>query len=506
MNNSRTWTSVVFGDVGLLVALALARVILHTLTNGQYGFHRDELLLLDDARRLDWGFVEFPPLSALITRGALELFGPSLAGLRLPAAIAQGLAMLLAGLMARELGGGRLAQAAAALATAIAPVSLAVGALVQYTSFDYLWWVLIAYLTVRLLKSDQPRWWIAVGAAIGVGLMTKYTTAVFAAALAAGVLLTGARRYLRSPWLWAGAGVAVLLVLPNLIWQAQHGFISLDFVGYIHARDVRIGRTDDFLIEQLYLSANLVSIPLWVSGLYFYLFAPAGKRFRPLGWMFVITFAVLLLTRARGYYTGPAYPMLLAAGAVSMERWLAGLSRGLAAWLRGVFWGALALGGVAFAAVLLPVAPLPSGWFDTANAIHEQFGEQVGWPELADTVAQIYQSLPAEERAQTAILAANYGEAGAMNLYGPERGLPPVISRVNTYWLRGYGDPPPETLIVLGMDGGAQYYFGSCSLAGRATNRFGVENEETRDSPDIYVCRDPRKPWPELWKELRTFG
>src|SRR4051794_11520591 len=267
-------------DFRILLALAVARLAVHTLTNGQYGFHRDELATLDDARHLAWGYVAYPPLTPAVARVALELFGPSLPGLRLFTALAQGAAMPLAGLMARELGGGRWAQVVASLAVAIAPLSLIQGALFQYVGFDYLWWVIVAYCTIRLLRSENPRWWPGIGAAIGMGMLTKYTMAFCVASLVAGVLLTSARRYLVSPWLWGGAALALLIVLPNLLWQAQHGFVSLEFLATIHARDVAIGRTQGYLVEQLFVSASPVTIPLWVAGLWFYLFSHAGRRYR----------------------------------------------------------------------------------------------------------------------------------------------------------------------------------------------------------------------------------
>jgi len=225
------------GDLMILLLLALARVLLHTLTNGQYGFHRDELATLDDARYLAWGYVAYPPLTPAVARVALELFGPSLPGLRLFAALAQGATMVLAGLMARELGGGRWAQIVASLAVAIAPISLLMGALFQYVAFDYLWWTVVAYCAIRLLRSEDPRWWLGIGAAIGLGMLTKYTMAFCSIGLVAGVLLTSSRRYLASRWAWGGAALALLVVLPNLLWQAQHGFVSLEFLGAIHARE-----------------------------------------------------------------------------------------------------------------------------------------------------------------------------------------------------------------------------------------------------------------------------
>ena len=245
-----------------LIFLALCLVALHTLTNGRYGFHRDEVATLDDARHLACGYVAYPPVTPLIGRLELVLFGTSLAGFRFFAAVAQGLVLVLAGLMARALGGGRLSQIVAALAAAIAPVALASGALFQYVAFDYLWWVSAAYCMIRLLQSEDPRWWPAIGAAIGLGMMTKYTMVFLAAGIVAGVLLTGARRYLRSRWLWCGVALSLLIFLPNLVWQIQHHFISLDFLASIHARDIRIGRTGNFLSHQFLVGANIFTVPL----------------------------------------------------------------------------------------------------------------------------------------------------------------------------------------------------------------------------------------------------
>jgi hypothetical protein len=495
------------GDVGILLLLGLMTVVIHALTNTQYGFHRDELATLDDARHLDWGYVAYPPVTPFIARLALTIFGPSLVGLRLFSSLAIAGAAVFTGLMVRELGGSRRAQVIAAIATSIAPVSLISGSLFQYFAFDYLGWVLLAYLMIRLLNSEDPRWWLGIGIVIGLGMMTKYTMGLFVAGIAAGVILTTSRHNLKSPWLWAGAALSLVLFLPNLIWQAQHHFISLDFLKTIHARDVRIGRTTHNFLEQFFICANVFTIGIWTRGLWSYLFNDDARRYRVLGWMYVVPLAVLLVTRGRSYYLAPAYPMLFAAGTVAWERRLTQLPVNQARLRVTVRWASLGIGALAFAAVMLPIAPVNSGWWKITNKLHDNFREEIGWPELVQTVAGIYQSLPAEEKARTGILAGNYGEAGAIDLYGPAHGLPQAISGINSYWLRGYGNPPPETIIALGRSKeGLNQIFATCSLAGHITNRYGVENEETRDHPDIFVCRSPRESWDTLWQKLRSFG
>lgn len=493
------WSS----DVAILVYLAMATVIVHVLAGGRYGFHRDELATLDDARHLAWGYVAYPPLTPFLGRLSLGLFGTSLAGFRLFAALAQAAAVTLTGLMASELGGRRGAQLVAA--TAAVPFCLVGGALMQYVSFDYLAWVLTAYFFLRLLKSENPRWWVAIGCAIGLGMMAKYSIPFLVAGLAVGVVLTAARRHLTSKWLWYGAVVALAIFLPNLIWQARHGFITLDFLRHIHARDVRIGRTQGFLPDQLKLT--LFAFPLAIAGLYFYLFSLTGRRFRVLGWMYVVPLLLFVMAKGRGYYLAAAYPMLYAAGSVWGERWLASLRLRWAAGVRALAWTALIADIVIVAALTLPLAPVNSRWWKVESKINGDLREEIGWPELVETVARIRDSLPAEDRARMGVLAGNYGEAGAINLYGARYGLPPAISGINSFWQRGYGDPPPETLIVVGLSPKfVESHFAACELAGHTWNRYAVENEETRDHPDIFICRGLRQSWPEFWKGFRYYG
>jgi Dolichyl-phosphate-mannose-protein mannosyltransferase len=493
------WSS----DLSILIYVALATIVVHLLTGGEYGFHRDELATLEDARHLSWGYVAYPPVTPLLGRLSLVLFGTSLVGFRFFAAVAEAIAVVLTGLMAKELGGGPSAQLMAAFAAI--PFCLGGGALMQYVSFDYLFWVCAAYAVVRLLSSDNALWWLAIGASIGLGMLTKYTMGFFAIGIVTGVVLTDARRYLKSKWLWYGVAVSVLIFLPNVFWQAQHHFVSLDFLKHIHARDVRIGRTKNFLPDQLKLT--LLALPLWLAGLHYYLFSSKGRRFRVLGWMYVLPLLLFVIAKGRGYYLAAAYPMLYAAGSVWVEQWLANLRRGWRMAMRVALWAALLTDIAIMFALTLPVAPINSSWWKISSRIQGDFVEEIGWPELVETVAQIRDSLPAEERPRTGILAGNYGEAGAINLYGETYGLPRAISGVNSFWERGYGNPPPETLIVVGFSANfVQENFATCELVAHTWNRYGVQNEETRDYPDIYVCRGLRRPWPEFWKDFQHYG
>jgi 4-amino-4-deoxy-L-arabinose transferase-like glycosyltransferase len=489
-------------DTALLCLIAAATVVLHMLTGGQYGFHRDELATLDDARHLAWGYVAYPPITPFFGRVSLELFGTSLRGFRFFAAVAQAIALVLTGLMARELGGRRGAQLLAAFAAL--PLAIAAGVMMQYVAFDYLFWVLTAYLLIRLLKSGDPRWWVAIGASIGLGMMAKYGMVFFVCGIAAGVLLTDARRYLASKWLLVGVAVSFLIFLPNLLWQIQHDFISLEFLKHIHERDVRIGRAKDFLPDQL--KFTLLAFPLWIAGLYYYLASRSGRPFRAIGWMYVAPLVIFIIAKARGYYLIAAYPMLYAGGSV----WLQGVLDSRPQRRRlilGVASIALAVNVLPFVATSLPVAPINSRWFNFASKNNDDLVEMIGWPELVQEIARIRDTLTTEERQHLGILAANYGEAGALNLYGPALGLPAAISGVNSFWERGYGEPPPETLIVLGLsEQSANDNFSDCRLAGRTPNPHAIKNEETQRHPDIYICRQPKSGWSELWKKFRYFG
>jgi 4-amino-4-deoxy-L-arabinose transferase-like glycosyltransferase len=486
-----------------VLAIASAVALAHLLTNQRYGFHRDELQFLSDARHLDWGFVAYPPLTPFLERISLGVFGLSLVGLRLFSVVAQALAILVTGWMARELGGGRLAQVAAALAVALSPLPLFEGTEFQYTTFDYLWWVLIAYFAIRLLKTENPRWWLAIGATVGLGLLTKYSIAFFICGILGGVVLTRARRFLGSAWFWAGMALALAIFLPNLVWQARHGFISLHFLQHIHARDVGEGRANGFLRDQFLISANLFAAPLWIAGLVSFL---RDRRYRMLAWMYLIPLALFMLGKGRGYYLAAAYPMLMAMGAVAGERWTASLRRLPRRTVEVVFFQGIAVIGLYACAIILPLAS--GGWLkDFALRRNGDLREEIGWEELVKTVAGIRDSLPPDQRANVGVLVGNYGEQGAIEMLGPAYHLPAPISGTNSAWFRGYPAPPPSTLIVLGLSSKyANRTLTGCRVAGHNGNLLGIENEESRYHPDIFVCGPPRSPWPEFWKKFQDFG
>ncbi|HUB88116.1 MAG TPA: glycosyltransferase family 39 protein, partial [Dyella sp.] len=430
-------------------------------------------------------------------------FGLWLPGLRLFSVLAQAAVIVISGLMVRELGGGRMAQSMAAIVVALSPLPLFEGTEFQYTSFDYLWWVLTAYWVIRLLKTEDPRWWLAIGAAIGAGAQTKYTIFFFAAGIFAGLLFTPERRFFRSTWLWAGVALALLIFLPNLIWQARHGFIYLRFVQAIHARDVSEGRADHFFLHQVAHCTNPFTLPLWLAGLYGYL---QERRYRLLGWMYRVPLALLVLGQGRGYYLGAAYPRLFAMGAVMALRWLASPPQRWRRVLVGVLFVGFSAYGLGAAAAILPLAS--SGPLMRMALKHnDDLCDELGWESIVQTVANIRDALPSERRANVGVLVGNYGEQGAIDILGPRYHLPVAISPVNSAWSRGYPVPTPATLIVLGSSREwVERYLTGCRLAAHVVNPYGVSNEESRDHPDIFVCGPPRMPWPAFWQAARRFG
>jgi hypothetical protein len=486
-----------------IALVALSAAALHMATNGRYGFHRDELQFLCDAQHLDWGYVSYPPMTPFLEHILLSIFGLSLVWLRLFSVIAQTVVIAVSGLMARDLGGGSLAQITTSLAVALSLIPIFQATEFQYTSFAFLWWVLVCWFTIRLLKTGNPRWWLAIGVALGCGLLTKYAIVFYIAGLLAGMALSPARRFFASKWFWAGVALGLLIFLPNLIWLFRHDFISYRFLQHIHTRDVGEGRANGFLLGQFRACANIVAVPVWLIGLYAFL---RSRRYRMAAFMYLVPLLVFWINKGRFYYVAEAYPMLLAMGAVTCERWLARIPR----------WSQLAIEAVFFAGLFVVGSYYFAGWVPLASSGPlRQFAlnhsgdlrEEIGWDELVKTVAGIRDSLPPGQQASMGVVVANYGEQGAIELLGPAYHLPPPISTTNSAWLRGYPTPQPTTLIILGLTSGqANRVFTGCRLAGHNGNAEGVKNEESVDHPDIFVCGPPRIPWPELWKRWINFG
>lgn len=495
----------------LLLALALSNVALHLITFRGYGIFRDEMYLIACARHPAWGYVDHPPLSPAILRMAISVLGDSLFAIRLLPALAGGALVFLAGWMARELGGGRFAQGFAALTVIIAPAYLATNHIYTMNAFEPLCWMGSVALLLRILNGASSRLWIGFGVLAGISLENKHTMLLLGFGLLAGLLLTPARRLLWDRWLWVGGAIALLILLPNLLWQAQHQWPELEFMR--RADLVKNYRASpwEFFIGQV-LMMNPVTLPVWLGGLAWF-FTPAGKRWRALGWCYVIMSVSLLLTHGKVYYLTPAYPMLLAAGAIALGGLIERRNWG---WLKPASVALTVAAGVAVLPMALPVLPVETyigyaraiGFTDIKTENHAEarlpqlYADMFGWENMAAQVAGVYRSLPPAEQAKAAIYGQNYGEAGAVDYFGPRWQLPHAISGHNNYYLWGPGDRG-EVLIVIGGRGeSAKMIYKEVVPAGKIVNQYAMPYESNLT---IWVCRGPKVPMRVLWPRVKHY-
>lgn len=497
----------------IVLALALAKVLFHLATAGRYGIFRDELYYLACSEHLGFGYVDQPPLIAFIAWIARHLFGESLLGLRLLPALAGGATVWLTGKVSRELGGGAFAQALAALAVIAAPIYLALHHWLTMNAFEPLIWIACAWCIVRAINQGEPRYWFWFGLLIGLGLENKYTTAFFALAVFAALLVTPQRRFLSNFWIWTGAFASLLIFLPNLIWLIRHDFPFLELMHNIRGTNRDVVRAPvAFILDQAML-VNPVLLPLWLGGLVWLFANRNGSRYRILGWVYLFLLVAFIALKGKNYYLSAAYPMLFAAGGVALER----ATRERARWSRMVY----AVLIVAAACVLAPtVAPVlsPTAYIRYQKAIGleapktenqptgplpQHFADEFGWEEMAQEVARVYNELPPEQRAKTAIFANSYGQAGAIDFFGKKYGLPKAISNHQSYWFWGPRDYTGESVIVLGSDGtGDREHFAQVDTVGRTDHPFSRRDEHF----DIFLCRDLNTTFEVLWPKAKKWN
>ncbi|MHB8488631.1 MAG: ArnT family glycosyltransferase [Candidatus Dormibacteria bacterium] len=480
-------------ELMIICGLAAAVLALHLATNGLYGFHRDELYYLDSARHLAWGFVDYPPLTPAIARLSELLFGTSVWGLRLWPSLAGALMIVLAAQIARELGGGRSARILAAIGAAASPVLLGANWLFETVTFDQLAWMVCFWVTAKLLRTGDRRLWLALGAAVGVGLETKYTIVALAVGLAVGTAGTPLRRHLRTPWPWLGLSIAVVIFLPNVIWQIANGWPSVAYAFNHHAAQAGDFAPLTFLSDQVALIGPL-AIPIWVVGLRRLLTGPV----RGLGLATVVVFVIFLFA-GKGYYIGPLHPLLVTAGACGVEAW----TRRRAHWLRPAAAVALVIQAVVLLPIAIPLLPEALMARSTLPSIRTDFADTIGWQDLVAEVDAVYKRLPDRERSMTVIVTNNYGEAGAINTYGPSRGLPTAVSGELSYyyWRPSRLDGP---IIAIGLDTGVlSTLFDGCSTVATISNAYGLRNQEW--GAPVVVCARPTVPLEQLWPHLKSF-
>lgn len=515
------------GAALLILSVASVTVALQVVATAvnPYGYFRDELYYIACGEHLAFGYVDHPALIPAVTRFITLTVGDSLEALRLLPALAIAGVIALTGVMARELGGGWRAVALASIAAAISPTYLLEGGMLAPVVFDTLVWAATAFFLLRLLRTGDARYWLAVGATVGVGVEVKHNAAFLAVAVVAGVLLTSNRRYLRSRYLWAGAGLALLLALPQLLWQVVHGFPTLEFARSAAGGKNAGGGLVDFPLLQV-ISMHPLTLPVWLTGLGWLLISPGGRLYRMLGLVWLVPFVLFLAQGgAQSHYLAPAYPALLAAGAVVIERWRPFRTR----WLPATALGVLVLGGLGTLPLGVPILPVHAMESYTRGlgldemeaeegktaVLPQWFADRFGWESLTATVASVYASLPEEERARAVLLTRNYGEAGAIDFFGGAYGLPRALSGHNNYHLWGPGDASGDVVIALGISPDFDAADGAwyetflrerwASVEQVATVTCDHCTNEENNLP-VYLLRRPLRPLSEIWDDLKHYG
>jgi hypothetical protein len=508
--NKKSW---LLGAGSLVAVVAAVELLVHLYAGRQYGFFVDELYYLACGQHLAWGYVDQPPLIALIARIVRALFGDWLPGIRLPAALAGTAMVLLTGLLARELGGGRFAQGIAALCFLLAPGNLALHHFLSMNAFEPLLWMGCALVVIRIVRTANPRLWIWFGVLAGIGLENKHSMLIFGFGLVAGLLLTRERRILASRWLWIGGAIAFLISLPNLLWNIQHHFPFLELQANIRAsgRDVHLSPLAFFGQETLAMLP--LTLPIWLAGLWYLFFHREGKTYRALAWAWTIAAVIILALSPRIYYLFPAYPLLFAAGGVAWER---ALIAPRWQWIKPAYATLMILMAALLAPTLLPLLP-PETYIRYAEATHLQpprietfrlgplpqlFADQFGWPEMAATAAGVFNSLPLDVRAKTCIFTQNYGQAGAIDLFGPKYGLPNAISGHQSYFLWGpHGCTGESVIVFAGRQQDLERDYAAVSKVARVEHPYSMPYEHF----DVYYCQGLKISVSEAWPHVKNW-
>lgn len=495
-------------------AIALATLLLHIYFNNRYGYFRDEFDYMACGSHLAWGYVDQPPLIPFLVHVCRALFGSSLRSIRLVPALASSLLVVQTALIVRELGGRRFAMALSAVAVALAPQYLSNGSLLTTNCLEPNLWMGCAYCAILAVKRADPRYWLWFGVIAGIGLEEKYTIALFGFAIVVGLLLTKERRAFADKWIWTGGAAAFLIFLPNLLWNIHYHWPFLQLMHNIRAehRDVVLP-AGAYFVQQTLLIGPLAA-PLWLAGLVALFVSSRWKQYRFLAWSYVVCYAVLFGLHGKNYYLAPVYPMLLAAGAVVFESFSELPAR---TWLKPVSMAFLLTGHLFLVPVAVPVLSpngfiaymkrlpfkLPVTEYSHERAVLPQwYADQFGWREIVAETAVAWNRIPPQERAGCGIFAQNYGQAGAIDFFGPHYGLPPALSGHQNYFLWGPRGYSGNCLIVLGdSKESLERYFKDVEYVGTsANNPYALENKIK-----VFICRGSKfgtlaQVWPSLKK------
>ncbi len=497
----------------IVAGLALLQLLLHFVGNESYGLFRDELYYLDCAAHPALGYVDHPPLSIAVLAATKATLGDSPVAIRLLPALLGAALVLLAALLAAELGGDVYAQAVAALAALLAPAYAALTGFYSMNAVDLVLWAVAFLLLTRFLRGGDSRLWLLLGLVLGLGLLNKLSALFLMAGIGSGLLLTPERRALRDRRLWLGLVIALVLFLPHVLWQVANGWPTLEFIRNAQSYKIAPVAPLDFLASQ-FVTMGPANLPVWIAGLLSLLFSPAGRRGRLLAWIWLVTLAILLATRSKPYYLTPAFLPLLAAGGVAIERWL---DRRALRPLQALLVALVLAGGLAVQPLARPLlAPpdlvdymerlglaVPPGERGAEGPLPQHFADRIGWEEMVDDVARVYTTLPPPERAACGILASNYGEAGAVNYFGRRHGLPRAVSGHNNYFLWGPGNLSPQVFIAIGYElDDLAPYAETVELAATHVSPYAMPGES---SLPIYVVRGLKVPLAAAWRRTKQF-
>ena len=500
------------GGMLIVVAIALAKLVFHCIFNNRYGYFRDEFDYMSCGDHLAWGYVDQPPLLPFLVRISRAVLGDSLRSIRFLPALATSAVVVLTAMIAREFGGRGFALILSAVAVLIAPAYLSGGSLLTTNSLEPLLWMGCVYFAILAIKRDA-RYWLWFGVVAGLGLEEKYSIAVLGFGIVAGLLLTKQRSQLLTKWFWVGGVAAFLIFLPNLIWNVQNHWTFLELMHNIRTsgRDVRLSAFEFFAQQVLLL--HPLTAPIWIAGVFALLLSPRLKKYRMLGWCYLIAFTAFVVLKGKNYYLAPIYPMLFAAGAVIIET---GIVRTRQAWLRPAIIILLIAGGAWLAPVVVPVFSVehfisymnklpfkvPRSEHSHERALLPQhYADQFGWEEMAAMTAQAWARVPPEERRDCGIFAQDYGQAGAIDFFGPRYGLPPALSGHQTYFLWGPRNHSGNCMIVLDDKKEVlDQLFEHVEYVGTSDNPYALE----RHIP-VYLCKGAKfgslqQLWPKLKK------
>jgi len=480
--------------------IAAAAVGLELAGSARYGYVRDELYFLAAGRHLAPGYVDQPAITPLIARIASALTGNTLVGLRLIPALGLGALVVMTAAMSRRLGAGRTGQLLAALAAATCGEYLGVMHELTTAMPDFVFWAVTLLLSMKLLASRNPRWWLAIGGCVGVAMDAKWNIAFLAVSIAAGFLADpGARYLLRSRYLLIGCAIAVVLAAPDFIWQAANGWPNLDVFRVLQTQ---AGHNRATYWPGQIVFTGLALTPIWIAGATWGL--RRSRTYRPLTIACIVAIALQFVLGGKPYYSGAAYTFLLAAGCVPLERWLAALKpRRISP--TGLVAGAMLVSGAIVLPAALPVLPARVLHAVPLQKINYDLAESIAWTKQVGLIASEYRALPAQQRRHTTILAGNYGEAGALDRYGAGFGLPREYSGANTFWFWG---PPPagdSSAIAVNPDPAMlRRYFTSVRLVATFWNGLGVTDDE--QGTQIFLATGLKAPWSRIWTAFRDFS